>query len=88
MKTKISFSSTFFELTKAWSLEVDGATLREVIDNLSKRYPGVKKAICADNESEIRRGLIVSIDNEIVRTIDVPVPEGANIDIDRATSGG
>jgi molybdopterin converting factor small subunit len=88
MTAQIYFPTVLFDLTKTWSLEVDGATLREIIDNLAVQYPGIKKAICADSDSEIRRGLIVSINNKRAMSIDEPVPEGSKIDILQAVAGG
>ena len=36
------------------SITVPGATVREVIDNLESRYPGMKERLCEDDPSEAR----------------------------------
>jgi sulfur-carrier protein len=44
-------------------VEVDGVTIRDVIDNLEKAYPGLKERIC-DEEDNVRRFVNVFV-NEV-----------------------
>ena len=43
-------------------LEVEGATLRQIIDALEKRFPGVKRRLTQDGE--LMPGVAASIDGE------------------------
>ena len=47
------------------SVRVAGATVREVIEALDERFPGIKARLC-DNDS-LRPGLAVVIDNQVSR---------------------
>lgn len=43
----VGIPSLLRELTNGQNLiSVDGATVREVIDNLESRYPGIKERLC------------------------------------------
>ena len=44
-------------------VRVEGKTLREVVANLEKAYPGVKGRVC--EEDRIRPGLAVSVDGVV-----------------------
>ncbi len=41
---------------------VDGATIRQVVNNLDKEYPGIKDELC--EEDEINPGIAVVVDGE------------------------
>lgn len=43
-------------------VQVTGATIRQVVNNLEKEYPGMKEELCEDDE--INPGLAVVIDGE------------------------
>ncbi len=47
------------------SLEVPGETVREVIDQLEARYPGVKERLC--DGDRLRPGIAVAVDGAISR---------------------
>ena len=44
-------------------VQVPGETIREVIENLEARFPGIKERIC--EEGRIRSGLAVAIDGVV-----------------------
>lgn len=44
-------------------VEVPGATVRQVIENLEKRFPGIKERLVEDNR--IKPNISVAIDGEI-----------------------
>jgi molybdopterin synthase sulfur carrier subunit len=46
-------------------VEVEATTVRQVIDQLDNRYPGMKERLV--EEGRVRRNLAVSIDGEIAR---------------------
>ena len=46
----------------AASVEVPGATVRQVIDALEARHPGLKARLCRDDGTGLARGLAASVD--------------------------
>ena len=66
---------------------ITGATLREVIDNLEKRYPGTKAKLC--DGDRIRPGIGVYINGVITRIgMHERVDAGAELHFLPAISGG
>ena len=47
------------------SITVPGATIREVINNLEERYPGMKVRLCA--EDRIKPGIAIYVDGLLTR---------------------
>ena len=47
-------------------VEVGGATIGQVIDQLESRFPGIKQRLCADNTT-LRPGIAVAVDGVIAR---------------------
>ena len=43
-------------------VRVEGATIRQVVNNLEKEFPGIKEEICTDDD--INPGIAVIIDGE------------------------
>ncbi|MCZ6679962.1 MAG: MoaD/ThiS family protein [Candidatus Poribacteria bacterium] len=84
----VSIPSLMQKLTNgADKVNVEGTTLREVVDNLDKSYPGFKDRLC--DEGRIRRGISVYIDGLISREgLRQPVSEGTEIHFLPAISGG
>jgi len=46
-------------------VQVDGGTVRQVINNLEKQHPGVKEFLCDEMEEDLVPGLAVIIDGEV-----------------------
>ena len=72
--------------------EVDatGSTIQELFDNLESQHAGIKEKVF-DDEGEIRRFIIVSLNGEDVRYIDgaaTSVSDGDEITIVPAIAGG
>lgn len=68
-------------------LEAQGATLRQVIRDLGERYPQLTSRLVEDGR--IGRGLTIAINGNVVSTgLIEPVPDGAEIVILPAISGG
>jgi sulfur-carrier protein len=44
-------------------VEVQGSTIREVVQNLARRFPGIEKQLLEDGD--IRPSIAVSIDGEV-----------------------
>ena len=69
------------------SITVPGTTIREVIDNLETRYPGMKGRLC--EEGRIKPGLAVYINGLLTRgSILESVDEDAEIHFLPAIGGG
>ena len=67
-----------------------GATIREVINNLEHSYPGVKERIC-DEQNNIRRFVNVFVNDEDIRFLqdaETAVNPGDEVSIFPAVSGG
>jgi molybdopterin synthase sulfur carrier subunit len=72
------------------SVEVEAATVQEIIDNLEEKYPGFRSRIC-DEAGELRRFINIYIDGEDVRFLDnlsSRVPDRAEVSIVPAIAGG
>ncbi|MDE0682474.1 MAG: MoaD/ThiS family protein [Candidatus Poribacteria bacterium] len=69
------------------SVTVPGATIREVIDNLETRYPGMKARLCEDDR--IKPGIAVYVNGLLTRgSILESVDEDAEIHFLPAIGGG
>jgi sulfur-carrier protein len=72
------------------TVDVDGATVGEVLRNLDAAHPGIGERIM-DDGGQIRRFVNVFVDDEDVRFasgLDTPVGEGATVSIIPAVAGG
>jgi len=71
-------------------VEVEGATISELIENLQSRYPGLKERIC-DEQGELRRFVNVYLNDEDIRFKDgkdTSVKDGDEVSIIPAIAGG
>jgi molybdopterin converting factor small subunit len=72
------------------TVEVDGATVGEVLTALDDAHPGIGARIRGD-DGAIRRFVNVFVDDEDVRFasgLDTPVRDGATVSIIPAVAGG
>ncbi len=68
-------------------VEVAGANLRQVFDNLEAECPGIRARILEDGR--IRPEISVAVDDELVDTgLMFPVPESGEVSLLPAISGG
>ena len=68
---------------------IAGATVREVIDNLEKKHPGLKERLCDDKG--VRRFVNIYAneeDNRFLDNLDTAVKEGDSVSIVPAIAGG
>lgn len=70
----------------ASTVEADGATLRDVFDDLERRYPGIGVRII--EAGEIRPDVMIAINADEVRDLDAPVPADGEVHILPAIAGG
>ncbi len=72
------------------TVDVEGATVGEVLTNLDAAHPGLGERILGEDGS-IRRFVNVFVDDEDVRFasgLDTPVRDGATVSIIPAVAGG
>ena len=71
-------------------VEVQGATLRAVLDDLAGRLPVLERRL-RDERGDIRPHVLVFVDGTAVRgpgDLDMPVRDGAEVFVAPAVSGG
>jgi len=71
-------------------VELDAASVQEVIEKLEERFPGIRTSICDDSGS-LRRFINVYVDGEDVRFLEnlkTPTRDGVEVAIVPAISGG
>lgn len=72
------------------AVEGSGATLRQVLDDLEARHPGLRGAVIGEN-GDIHRFMNIYLNDEDVRflgSLDAPVAEGDVLSILPAVAGG
>jgi molybdopterin synthase sulfur carrier subunit len=70
-------------------VEAEGATVKDIIDNLESNYPGIKDRLCDDKG--VRRFVNIYQNDEDIRfldSLDTAVKEGDDISIVPAIAGG
>jgi molybdopterin synthase sulfur carrier subunit len=67
-------------------VDLDASTVREMINELDRRWPGMRDRIC-DSTPAIRRHMNVFVDGERAR-LEEPLSPGATVFILTAISGG
>lgn len=91
MPIKVRIPTPLQKLTKDQSeVQADGATLKAVIEDLERKFPGFKDRIC-DETGKIRRFVNVYVNEEDARFLQAeatPVKDGDDISIIPAIAGG
>jgi len=69
------------------TVQVPGQTVREVIDALETKFPGIKARLCHDDQ--LRPGMAVVIDAQVARGgLAEPVQENSEVHFIPAIAGG
>lgn len=71
-------------------VEVEGTSVKEMIEDLNKKHAGIKDRICDEN-GNIRRFVNIYVNEEDIRFLkgaDTPINEGDEISIIPAIAGG
>lgn len=74
----------------AKQVTAEGGTLRELVDDLGGRYPGLRDALL-DDDGSLRRFVQTYVNDEDVRFlggIETPLAEGDEVSILPAVAGG
>lgn len=69
---------------------VEGTTIGSVVDNLDKRFPGIKERLC-DEQGRVRRFVNLYVNGDDIRflnSLDTPVKDGDEVAIVPAIAGG
>lgn len=72
------------------AVTVDGATVRELLDNLESSHPGIGERV-RDDKGEVRRFVNIFVRDEDIRFLDgldTPIQSGDEISIIPAIAGG
>ena len=89
--TTIRIPSPLRRYTNSQSkVNIGGANIQELIENLEATYPGVKSRLCDEN-GQIKRYVNVFVNGEEIRTLqgpDTPVAEQDEVSIVPAMAGG
>ncbi len=67
-------------------LQVEGATVRDVIEGLDKRWPGIRNRLCASGPA-LRQHIRIFVNAELA-TLETPVAATSEVQIVPALSGG
>jgi molybdopterin converting factor small subunit len=70
----------------ASSVQATGATLRAVIDDLDRQFPGMKARVI--EAGAIRPDVMIAIDADEVRDLDAPVTADGEVHLVPAIAGG
>jgi len=68
----------------------EGPTVRDLMDDLDQKYPGLKARIYDDN-GKLRRFVNIYVNDEDIRFLEneeTPVPDGAELSIIPSIAGG
>jgi molybdopterin converting factor small subunit len=91
MSVSIRIPTTLRTLTAGSSeVQVEGATVGEVLDALEAAHPGFKERLL-DEQGGLRRFVNVFVADDDVRYLDglgTPVPDGETVSIIPAVAGG
>lgn len=91
MTTRVTIPTPLRRFTSDDALiEVESGTITGILDELDSRYPGLRARLCEDS-GKLRRFFNIYVDGEDVRflnDLDTQVPDGAEVSIIPAISGG
>ena len=71
-------------------VDAQGGTVRALVEDLEKKYPGIKERICDEN-GKVRRFVNVYVNGDDIRflqNMETSLKEGDNISIVPAIAGG
>ena len=71
----------------ATRVEAAGDTVGRVLDDLDRRFPGLKFRVI-DEQDRIRRHMRIFVGQDEAKAVDVPVSDGGELLIFGALSGG
>ena len=71
-------------------ISLEGSTVRELVANLEKSFPGIRERIC-DEKGQLRRFVNIYVNEEDIRFLkgeETPLKDGDEVSIIPAIAGG
>jgi MoaD family protein len=90
MSIRVNVTATLRTLVGAKSVDADGRTVAEVLDNLEARYPGFRRQI-SDASGGLHRFVNIYLNDEDIRylgALETPLKDGDVVSILPALAGG
>lgn len=88
---KVKIPQVLYKITQnKMEVEVEGRNITELIDNLDKKYKGIKERLC-DEDGNVRRFINVYVNNEDIRFLEgqeMKLKDGDEVAIIPAIAGG
>jgi MoaD family protein len=84
---KVVIPSPLRSYTGGREVEAEGGTLAALLDDLDRRYPGMRFRV-VDEQEQIRPHLRFFVNGEQVRDLAAPLRAGDDVQIVQALSGG
>jgi molybdopterin synthase sulfur carrier subunit len=84
---KVLIPSALRSYTQKGETEASGATLAAVLDDLERRYPGIRFRV-VDEQDRIRRHIRIFVNGEQARDLAQPLDGAKEVIIVQALSGG
>ena len=72
---------------QAAEVDAEGATVRELLEDLDRRYPGIRRRMI-DEQDGIRRHMRIFVNRQRLSGIDDPLAPSDDVQILQALSGG
>lgn len=72
------------------SVDAQGATVRAIVDDLERQFPGMRFALCEET-GNVRPFVNIFLENDNIRDLrglDTPVPDGATLHVLLSVAGG
>lgn len=91
MSIKVRIPTPLQKLTKdKTEVEVEGKDVRGLIEDLEKKFPGIKARLC-DEKGSLRRFINIYVNEEDIRFLNMektPLKDGDDVSIIPAIAGG
>jgi molybdopterin synthase sulfur carrier subunit len=84
---KVLIPSALRSYTESSHAEASGATLAEMLDDLDRRYSGIRFRM-VDEQERIRRHIRIFVNGDQARDLSQPIQAGDEVVIVQALSGG
>lgn len=84
---KVHIAQPLRSYTNAADVAAQGATLAELLEDLDRRYPGIRFRI-VDEQDRVREHIKFFVNREQVGRLDVPLQASDEVHILQALSGG
>jgi len=84
---KVFIPQPLISYTGDSQVEAEGASLAELLEDLDRRYPGIRFRVI-DEQDRLRRHIKFFVNREQVGRLDVPLTPSDEVHIFQALSGG